>query len=516
MRLHNLFLLLLLCHFSFQYVYPRHLSKGFVTDFEAIRASNSFMQYTSTSDNTDLIERKPYDVGKSKINNHALLQRKKYILESKRRYNKEEKQRQYSKNSLSPYKAISIRNDTSLNCYFSLMDGDANRPFLAELLQAAESLGKNKRIILTGADVNYRGIVMNWMAMMDNINITEYIVLCFSEDLLRIVGHWSDGGHGILVSGCISFQEMAFMKFIAMNVLVKEGYVTTWSDCDCIWLQDFFPQWVYPYQDKVDVIGQRGNYPNRFVKKIGVALCTGLVVFFPTTNAVSVLKNVLDTIPSFNESNCDQMLLNKVLTKMGSFMLLKDRKISLFSSNLDITKSVIADATVVGFLPYTQFMRTKHLNIWIEAAKQPLNNSLCVWHLQTAKYSETKVEVMDSMYLFALTRLWTKVKSRIEYMKVINISQVKYPPWPEGTNRKFQPIIGTLQDYRNNIERYSSEVETIDTFFNLPIYTQIIIFGLAFMILVFPVILFMAVFHLDIFSVFQCLCFKAKSRRTYR
>jgi hypothetical protein len=191
-------------------------------------------------------------------------------------------------------KAIAIRKNANNNCYNSMIRDGTAHPFLAELLEAAESKqGVGKRIILTGGDGNYRGVVMNWMALMDNINVRDYIVLCFNETLFDVVGSWKEGGHGIMVSGCISFQEMAFMKFIAMNVLVRAGYVTTWSDSDCIWLKDFFPQWIDPYASKVDMIGQRGGYPIRFVKLIGVSICTGLMTFFPTTKAISIFEKLL-------------------------------------------------------------------------------------------------------------------------------------------------------------------------------------------------------------------------------
>jgi hypothetical protein len=337
-------------------------------------------------------------------------------------------------------KATAIRNDSSLNCFNTLTSGDVRNPFLAELLEAAESKqGVDKRIILTGGDGNYRGVVMNWMALMDNINVRDYIVLCFNKTLFDVVGSWKEGGHGVMVSGCISFQEMAFMKFIAMNVLVRAGYVTTWTDCDCLWLKDFFPQWIDPYASKVDMIGQRGNYPKRFVKLIGVAVCTGLLTFFPTANTLRIFDEVMALIPTFNVSNCDQLLLNTALQNLGTFNI---PKLMPNGSNLDITVSSIPNAPVIAFLPFIPFMRSSNLGMWMKLAAGKGGSSMCIWHLQTPKYSEAKLERIDSVYLLALAPNWTNVRTRSDYSTVVNMTQVRYPPFPSGTKLKFIPKIG--------------------------------------------------------------------------
>lgn len=102
------------------------------------------------------------------------------------------------------------------------------------LKAAAALVGSDNHIVVTSGDWKYRLVVVNWMIHMEKLNITEYVVLCYDQQLLDLVGHWSvPGGHGVLCTWqpVQSLGKFA-LKHIGVNLLVEQGYITTWSDAD--------------------------------------------------------------------------------------------------------------------------------------------------------------------------------------------------------------------------------------------------------------------------------------------
>ena len=333
--------------------------------------------------------------------------------------------------SATVHKAAIIRHDQNPSCYLSLMEQGPSHPFLVEIIQAAKIMTrKKKRIIITSGDDNYRGLAMNWAAMMNNIDIREYLVICFSESLFKILGSWDNGGHGIMMPGCISFQEFAYVKLIVMHTMVNAEYVTVWSDSDCIWLEDFFDKWIWPYENKVDFLGQRGNHPMKYVNMIGISLCTGLLVIFPTKNSIVVLETVLCLIPIHQHFNCDQLLINMALKNLGSYELDGHSKFRMSSVNVDVTPS--EKAPVVGFLPFRPFMRTPDQTLWTQAAMSSAPGLLSIWHLQSPKNSEAKISLLENMHLFTLHPGWVNVTTHQQLPNFIDPSRVMYPPWRRG------------------------------------------------------------------------------------
>ena len=54
------------------------------------------------------------------------------------------------------------------------------------------------------------------MAHAENIGLQQYVVLCYDTDVLNLVGAITDGGHGVLITGCSNRMELMFMKLISM------------------------------------------------------------------------------------------------------------------------------------------------------------------------------------------------------------------------------------------------------------------------------------------------------------
>ena len=345
-------------------------------------------------------------------------------------------------------------------------------------LKAAESIvSDDNHIIVTSGDWGYRLVVLNWMLHMDKLNITEYVILCYDKELLNLIGHWSKpGGHGILCSqhqekslnnnalnDTLSGQQKFALKHIGVNLLVKQGYITTWSDADCVWLKPFINTHILPYKDTLDIISAMGKHPVDISKKIGVASCIGLFTVFPTTASkyfyVEMLARGLllddqtsfnyllgimdgfhrysDIIPYGHEPDYTHLWINNPRTsaqlkstaqRTGDLTATLDfGDLAFFKKTIFLPKYTLRH----GFLPYNKFPRglskKKSKDNFAEMRKQwtvALNYEPCIWHLLSQKNGKSKTDGFKADNVYMLTdraaRLVT-LEELTQYMKTLHL-----------------------------------------------------------------------------------------------
>jgi hypothetical protein len=328
---------------------------------------------------------------------------------------------------------LSKKSKNTTTCIAELLSDDITEGWFVNLTSAAQRLNRRGSVVLTGGDWNYRGVLMNWMAMMDRLNIVEYLVFCYDERLLNIVGPWESGGHGILTPNCTTIQEFMYLKLVGVNALIHAGYSATWSDCDCVWLRPFLDQWILPYGSEYDVIGQRALHPRGISNKTGAVLCTGLFTVFPTERSIMLLELALDLVLKTEEVS-DQLILNQALLLTGAYST-TNKMLYYHRDSIQSPLSGNDSAPRLGLLPYEPFPRTPNGMAYL---RQSLNASVepYVYHVRSAKVGIAKVALMSNLRMWALRASWSLAKTRAEYRNCVDLGMVLVPPWDETQARK--------------------------------------------------------------------------------
>jgi hypothetical protein len=181
----------------------------------------------------------------------------------------------------------------------------------------------SRTLIVTSSDVQYKGILLNWMYSMKLLQIEDYLILCYDREIYDLVGDWNThNGHGIFIQGCQTRNQKFQMRHQIAYHFLKNNYTIILTDCDCLWLQDFRLHWIQPYHGKVDVIGQIGTHPVDVYEKYGYAVCAGLLVLFPTQKTINFYQKLLKLFHGFEISSQqeidDQSLINHLLESFNS------------------------------------------------------------------------------------------------------------------------------------------------------------------------------------------------------
>lgn len=115
----------------------------------------------------------------------------------------------------------------------------------------AEKLAEDNTIIVTALNYGYREMMMNWVCNLRHLNITNFLVAAFDEDLykyayVRGVGVYLENtvmdihnaSLGAAAYGSDSFKDITKMKSRVVLRFLKLGYNTIWSDTDIIWFKN--------------------------------------------------------------------------------------------------------------------------------------------------------------------------------------------------------------------------------------------------------------------------------------
>ena len=231
-----------------------------------------------------------------------------------------------------------------------------------------------KHIVVTISDWMYRPILLNWMVHMHHNNVLEYLVLCLDQKTLDLVGHWSVGGHGILIPECHERLDIFRFRHVMVQALLKEDYIVALVDADCVWLRNALP-WILPLAQRADIIAQMGFAPNKTYFKRGVTACAGFLILMPTENTRRFYHTYLRGL---GKGVDDQWLLNSVLERQNAFSFTHNES-SYFFNQKDVLISKpppVANAKFavrLGLLPYNRFPRMNDLKVFRD--DDPI-----VWH----------------------------------------------------------------------------------------------------------------------------------------
>lgn len=85
---------------------------------------------------------------------------------------------------------------------------------------------------------------------------------------------------------CVRHFEVVMMtKFLAISQVLKSGIGVIWSDLDAIWLRPCAYSLFSQVSSRVDIIAQRGTFPQSVNAKVGFTVCAGFFMARPTSTA---------------------------------------------------------------------------------------------------------------------------------------------------------------------------------------------------------------------------------------
>lgn len=309
-------------------------------------------------------------------------------------------------------------------------------PAAKRIASYASTSPAQKHIVVTISDWMYRPILLNWMVHMHYNNVLEYLVLCLDQKTLDLVGHWSKGGHGILIPECHERLDIFRFRHIMVQALLKEDYIVVLVDADCIWLRNALP-WILPLSQRADIVAQMGFAPNKTFYRRGVTACAGFLTLMPTASTRHFYHTYLRGLGAGVD---DQWLLNSVLERHCAFTF-ADNETNYFFNQKDVLISKPPAAGYaqfsirLGLLPYHRFPRMNDLTVFRE--DDPI-----VWH-NTKNWSVPQKpgpkgnRARDKQWLIdgkLVNITWvnvsmSKVVSRKEAMKKAGVFALVNTPW---------------------------------------------------------------------------------------
>jgi hypothetical protein len=307
--------------------------------------------------------------------------------------------------------------------------------------ETVTKLSNNNSIIITGANYEYKDVVLNWIRHMQKIGITEYIILCYDIETLTIVGPWYSGGHGFPVFGCNTHIEYMLIKFVIVNMLINSNYIVTWSDSDCLWRHPFLNDYALPYyhnrtqstdveniyqkNSDIDLIAQMGTYPNHIYATTGATICMGLITVFPTMHSKQLFTYIRKYLAHYYPAD-DQYTINQILSNKN---IMNFDKINMYHDNVNMSM----------WLQGNSSLHIRHNNHY-------------VYPLIIPKYNTSQTNGVTSIDITSpMPHQRNQSSGHINGFKHINIAFYPYEKFPRGQ-------FGRLENNndKNNIDNRAS------------------------------------------------------------
>jgi hypothetical protein len=295
-----------------------------------------------------------------------------------------------------------------------------DKHFLSDVYKVAEQRALrtsdgDKYIIITSGDWVYRGVLINWMASMAKLNVSQYLVLCFGESIHKLVGSHSGG---VLITGWGTMNNIFTTRHKVAYALAKQGYIVSLVDSDAVWLKPLYSTWIAPLRGKVDIISQMGSHPLPLANLYGATACAGFLTIFPTQSAMSFYEYYLVEAESHSTSTDevwdDQKSLNAALADRHAFAFNPRAELVIDKLSPQYGKVLVSSISHGGvsdnsgsvsngpgegtslrlaFLPAAQFPRNPiSSDDWTVYVGE---HDPVVWHLVTKKAGNDKVYTMQ-------------------------------------------------------------------------------------------------------------------------
>ena len=297
----------------------------------------------------------------------------------------------HNNNSISPNDSLNADSVEYISANVSCSPWIVNRDYVTSVAKHTKLI--SDFIVVTSSDWNYRGITINFVAHMYHIGVTNFIVLCHDKKTLSLIGDWENEGHGMLVSGCNSYNKIFQIRHRVAEVMLSNNLTVILSDGDCVWLQNFYASWILPYRYAVDVIAQMGRYPEGIFREYGAAACAGLLIVHPSPAGLAFYRRYISRMTLVVD---DQVVLNAQLREHNAFQFdgrLPQGSVGMtnFSPAADGLHMPRSDSNAtlrMAFLPHHKFPRVSlstHDVGLFRIYGEYMRHDPLVWHIAPPK-----------------------------------------------------------------------------------------------------------------------------------
>ena len=224
-------------------------------------------------------------------------------------------------------------------------------------------------------------------------------------------------------------KHFAMLAAIEASLASSQPFSITFSDNDCIWLRTSYLTWLDAHAADVPngtvFVAQRGMDKRGGVfRQAGSVACIGLYTFFPTPQALELMRRLIQHILHSPRTFDDQVTFNAVAAAAGAFRFANGRLnyTSMASTAIDFTLD--SSHYRIGLLNYEEFPRGISISdrgasgsgfsrewrrIW---ACNPQPRAL-VWHLQAPKNGDAKRLSMEADGVWAIGN-WSGLRVQSE------------------------------------------------------------------------------------------------------
>eukprot|EP01062_Namystynia_karyoxenos_P073861 TRINITY_DN70685_c0_g1_i1.p1 TRINITY_DN70685_c0_g1~~TRINITY_DN70685_c0_g1_i1.p1 ORF type:complete len:433 (+),score=89.27 TRINITY_DN70685_c0_g1_i1:76-1374(+) len=342
----------------------------------------------------------------------------------------------------------------------------------------------NGTVILSFGSAAYTAPLVNWLARLTDLGIRNYAIVCLDEGLMgwlnerksRCQYMLTDWKHGVWTeqadtvceggrrtsdnslatckSGCILDVDCRAIAWRSQCMRCPKGYTTKiqsgtelfvkmttetlwwarWkllvrllnanvnvlmSDLDAMFLRNPLPV-LHSLAGGVDVLAQRGTFPDSLSKKWGSALCMGFSFWRPTPD---VKRFVVPMTSVIEASGDDQVGLNVALDKAD---VMWDQTRLEFERASAMNVGTTRLGLKVGLLSHTQFPRK--CEVYSEA--DVMNQGVVAHCFEPQKSGDAKQRLAQKYKLWVLRDDWehavdpNTAQSFDEYLKMVQIPSI--------------------------------------------------------------------------------------------
>lgn len=185
-----------------------------------------------------------------------------------------------------------------------------NRANISALVTLADARKADNRLLIAFSDVNYLGVLLNWLIAIHQLGIRNYLVVSLDEKIHAFLT--ARGFPSTLIGLDGPLHQLWHHRLVVLRELCAHGIDVIHSDNDAMWLRNPIPDFFSGDADDL-VVSQGTVWPDDVLLRQGFVLCCGLFYLRSNNATVGLLDAMLRDIVTTND---DQISLNRLISAM--------------------------------------------------------------------------------------------------------------------------------------------------------------------------------------------------------
>ena len=177
-----------------------------------------------------------------------------------------------------------------------------NNTWMAPLKELSRRVNTDNQVTLVFSTSSYTESMLNWLIAAQvrcEPPITNVIVICYDRELFNILNPRNIPSVYIDSNSLLDTKKFLkkFKTYVRMLRLVTVRFMNSWGydvvqiDTDAIVLKN--PQELFAQHQESDIVSAAGLFPGKELRRWGVAVCTGFILFrsTPRTGNVAIMAS---------------------------------------------------------------------------------------------------------------------------------------------------------------------------------------------------------------------------------